>query len=311
MAEAFLDPWLIAYHPDKSSGVDYVARLLSIYDWIIEDEACCEVSAAASALLEEDGVFPLSNVESLVGIAAKRDIFKMVTTILDKLPKIEDRGLLPLLLDNAVTQRQGDYFGASHGQHVVDLFAAALISNRILGYPPCVLTDGFPEGVTEFSCELVGADHQDVLQFCGPHFGECRTAADGRRIRLEADLCSLIRIRDLETGLSSAFDRVPGDKRKWSIGEKLEASLRSSGFYSNDSRMRGFLRSATEIVTGVDQRSIHALRTGRGGNTPQVKRSNGALAWRSDIDDEYHLHYWSSVEGVEFSCVVTHNDFDI
>jgi len=42
------------------------------------------------------------------------------------------------------------------------------------------------------------------------------------------------------------------------------------------------------------------------------ERTRGRLkAWRRDIDDQYHLHYWQDGEAVELARVVVHNDFRI
>jgi hypothetical protein len=56
--------------------------------------------------------------------------------------------------------------------------------------------------------------------------------------------------------------------------------------------------------------ATHALRNDRGYDSPQFTRGTDK-AWRRDIDREYHLHYWETQNGYEFSDVVHHNDFNI
>ena len=60
----------------------------------------------------------------------------------------------------------------------------------------------------------------------------------------------------------------------------------------------------------MNNNATHWIRTSTGGNASQLKRGNDA-AWRRDIDHEYHLHYWITIDGFEFSVVVHHNDFSI
>ena len=59
--------------------------------------------------------------------------------------------------------------------------------------------------------------------------------------------------------------------------------------------------------------ATHALREGQGGGSPQRRRStDGATAWRRDVDYEYHLHYWECPGGiVELASMGPHNDFSI
>jgi hypothetical protein len=97
---------------------------------------------------------------------------------------------------------------------------------------------------------------------------------------------------------------------EWSFGRHFLESARSLGFLHELSKVRTLLRACAETILQIDMRSIHALRTGRGANDPQVTRGTDK-AWRRDIDKEYHLHYWETATGIEFSCVVLHNDFDI
>lgn len=71
------------------------------------------------------------------------------------------------------------------------------------------------------------------------------------------------------------------------------------------------LRSIVETIKGHNLPTVHALRTGPGGNDPQRMRGSDK-AQRRDIDREFHLHYWECADGtVELASVVYHNDFSI
>lgn len=74
---------------------------------------------------------------------------------------------------------------------------------------------------------------------------------------------------------------------------------------------------AFEVVTGraaeVVGRELHPLRSGSGGNDPQVTREDGARCWRAALQrgtpSARRLHYWVLSTGeVELSRVVLHDD---
>lgn len=77
--------------------------------------------------------------------------------------------------------------------------------------------------------------------------------------------------------------------------------------------VRKLLRSIVETIEKLNVAAVHPLRENRGGGAPQQERTtDGAKAWRRDIDDEYHLHYWQCPDGVsELASMGPHNDFSI
>ena len=59
------------------------------------------------------------------------------------------------------------------------------------------------------------------------------------------------------------------------------------------------LRAIVEMVDRENMAAVHAIRTGPHGNDPQRMRlKDGAGAMRRDIDQVYHLHYWSCSNGI-------------
>src|SRR5205823_1351890 len=90
--------------------------------------------------------------------------------------------------------------------------------------------------------------------------------------------------------------------RSWGFGGAFVESAAQLGFMTSPSRARTLLRAIVETILRVPQ-GTHALRTGSSGAAPQQRRGN-ALAWRRDIDREYHLHYWDGPDGCELANVV-------
>lgn len=69
------------------------------------------------------------------------------------------------------------------------------------------------------------------------------------------------------------------------------------------------LFSMVETILSQNLRAIHSLRIKKGGDSAQRTR-NGDKAWRRDIDDEYHLHYWECTNHtIEFGWVGPEKDF--
>ena len=71
------------------------------------------------------------------------------------------------------------------------------------------------------------------------------------------------------------------------------------------------LDAIIETVNRTNLSCVHALRTGEGASDTQRKRGKDK-AWRRDVDDEIHLHYWKCGNGeIELASVNYHNDFTI
>lgn len=101
-------------------------------------------------------------------------------------------------------------------------------------------------------------------------------------------------------------DNIP----RWKIGEKFIDSCRSLGFLHQESKINSLFRACADTILSHNLNSTHALRINEGGSSPQVTRSEDK-AWRRDIDYEYHLHYWQTIDGPELASVVVHNDMVI
>jgi hypothetical protein len=146
----------------------------------------------------------------------------------------------------------------------------------------------------------------------------CRRPSELRE-RLDADgaWCSARldaeRIGALELSVHQHQVRMGGlDAKRWRCGTQFFATARTSGFLDDGPKARRLLRACAETILGIALAGTHALRTGAGAMNPQRTRRGGAeRAWRRDVDQEFHLHYWEGDEGVELASVVTHGEFEI
>ncbi|MBX9244307.1 hypothetical protein ICW40_05735 [Actinotalea ferrariae] len=109
-------------------------------------------------------------------------------------------------------------------------------------------------------------------------------------------------------------------------GQKEERPLRpyavGPDFLSSIDRTHGAERSkvvsvAVEVLTGLaaelDSRELHPLRVDVSGGSPPVRRGDGATCMRVALQRNSpaarRMHFWQNGEHVEFSRVVSHDDF--
>lgn len=108
-----------------------------------------------------------------------------------------------------------------------------------------------------------------------------------------------------------------GSPRDWSklpdfrVGGDFFRSLQEHHVMSGSSLAERLMRCILETICHENLADTHALRTGQEAGKPQRARGND-MAWRRDVDREYHLHYWECDAGiVELARIVVHNDFSI
>lgn len=117
-------------------------------------------------------------------------------------------------------------------------------------------------------------------------------------------------------GLYQLFARQ-GAAREWSnlpnfrVGGGFFSSLQEHHVMSGSSLAERLMRCIVETIRHENLADTHALRTGQQAGKPQRARGKD-LAWRRDVDREYHLHYWECDTGiVELARLVVHEDFSI
>ena len=113
----------------------------------------------------------------------------------------------------------------------------------------------------------------------------------------------------LTRGLDPAWDDVPRTRFGRNFFQTADRVCRANP----EDLIPKLLRSVMETAERVNIGSTHALRENQSGGAPQRRRgSDGASAWRRDVDYEYHLHYWECPDGmVELASLGPHNDFAI
>lgn len=119
-----------------------------------------------------------------------------------------------------------------------------------------------------------------------------------------------------EFALSIELSRFMSEHREeqeplsFSFGHYFVQSCRHLDFDHDLTKVRSLLRACIETICKLKMPDTHWLREDSGPSSRQRKKGQAA-AWRRDISDEFHLHYWATSTSVEFSKVVVHNDMTI
>lgn len=87
-------------------------------------------------------------------------------------------------------------------------------------------------------------------------------------------------------------------------------SMRALNFHTDEAKIDILLRALYEEILNINMKDTHELREGKSGGSKQIYHK-GYLAWRRDIDYEYHLHYWKKGNELVFTDVVPHNLYKI
>lgn len=112
----------------------------------------------------------------------------------------------------------------------------------------------------------------------------------------------------VKSGASPDWESLP----RFLVGAQFRTSFRKTR--PTPALTNKILREAVGTLEKVNMRTTHALRRGSGGNDPQcIRGKDRAQAWRRDIDEDHHLHYWQCPgDVIEFASVnFPHDDFSI
>ncbi len=323
MTNLLLDPWVLTWvdTTDIDSADDYVERITSIFEFSRSTSCQLRVRANAAELLEQAGVFPLSTDVPSVLWPRREDVYRIVSSILEKSPRSEDLGVEDLLASSVNFLPSIDIHCSYRQQNFSELLTLSLIEREAIG----VNDDIFSDLVSASQKFQVESDVLTVQTANG--IGPCREGVYEGVVGVHCSFKSFfLSINPLDLALSGYLEKAvalgiwqihqngnsPFKPDGWSFGPNFLNSVRDCGFQNNHGRFDALLRTCINVVSRTSERDTHVLRVSSGGNSKQrVRAKDGAGAWRVDVDREFHIHYWSSSFGFEFADAVFHNDFSI
>lgn len=326
MISIIIDPWLLGLEPKKESAESYIERLTSISDSAHDGSLKFEISAEASSLLEKDGMYPLTAELAPAEWPQRADVYKLVSFLFDKIPKLEDCGISDVLIDSIEYQpKMLDGFSSEHNGHVDKIVAFAVLLSNLKNVSErvderAVLT-GRMQGGSRIECHSNISIVEAVSDFllspgiykadltCGDNQNDLLTTFGHERFLQLKEIKAAICLAHTTRTNQAHCPLIP---RGWSIGGNFMGSVDQCNLFSNFARLNALVRTCVDVICDENLRHTHWIRQSSGPNSPQVVRHiDGSKAWRVDIDNELHLHYWKTAFGPEFSNVVMHKSMQI
>ena len=316
--------------PSSDSSADTVYTYIdALLDWrqlLKEPWIAVYMSARATESLLCDGMYPLRDSLKLLfrthGVmhADVNTVAMLVDNLLQITPSLETLfGVEDVLTEELSTEP--DVLKLSRGKRVQSDFERCLTLIAILRqHCGDLFQDHFfvlrnaPESHVRVQARILTIEHErddlDGIPTYPELFkGNVLVCDDFRGLIRCLDASKvLVDSKDhlgLETAISIALYKSRlkrGENPEWSdfgdlrIGHQFLRTIEET--LGASSALPGkILRAIVDTVDRENMAAVHALRTGPHGNDPQRMRGNDG-AMRRDIDQDYHLHYWSCGNGI-------------
>lgn len=344
MLDVTIDGAVIAVpSPVRSAGAvhDYIDTLLDWSKLLDEPWIAIHLSEGASDALFADGLYPLRNqLESLFGdLGVVEYDVNTVARVVDKLltltPSFETYYRVQDVLTGALTTEPDIIRLTTHEGLQSDLARCVVLiavlrmhcRQPLAGHS--LIIRAAPGPIVKVRAQIHDIDHErnDLPELPSPpeyfegdvlvcdNFKGLVACLDESAILLDAcdnpGIELAIKIALFKANLAG------GQEPSWSetvmpvIGGSFLDTCQQCCADEGDGLSPRILRAIIETMESQNMAAVHALRTGRGGGSPQRTRGNDK-AQRRDIDYEFHLHYWKCSDGsIELASVVHHNDFSI
>lgn len=336
MINLFIDPFLL-FCPTEADGEESLRRYLrGLLEWrdvsyreciaMYTTQTASEVLAAAGGFPPWHGVRVLIERLNMIDELGPHDVFNVFQRFTDRLPTIEDRlGIDEVLIEGVQChphprQALGGVFAtafermlalmcvfeelnSSESEHMLLTRELAHCPEKLSFQATLSDADGPSAGGIDLPKELTGTFNAFS---CAKQF---RLGIDATRLLEEAksDETFLFAIEcyTCARAAASAIASLPA----WSLGSTFRSTVKALNAHRGIIA-KSVLRACGETILSQNMSAVHAIRVDQDANSAQRKRGSDS-AWRRDIDQEYHLHYWSTAEGPELASVVVHKDISI
>ncbi|MGA2351462.1 MAG: hypothetical protein ABSF70_13585 [Terracidiphilus sp.] len=334
MPSVTIDAGILAVPQGESSSADAKSYVETLLDWSLllrEPWVGIYMSERASTVLFEDGLFP--SRDQIKGLFTANGIvefdFNTTVQVVDLLLKLTPSFETYFSIRDVLPDQLGiepDILNICSGVSLQSDLTRCVVLIAILGkHCQEPINDHFlilrkaPGKTVRVRAQIHELEHDrtdlaavpkppeffegDVL-VCDDLRGliECLDEA-GILIDATDDVCIETAIRiavyrfRLRNGMDPKWEDVPAHQ----VGSFFRKSLER--LHLTHKQASKILFSIAESLEQIRMSDTHALRTGAGGGNPQLlRRIDQAGAWRRDIDDEHHLHYWQCEGGrIEFA----------
>lgn len=326
---------------DIDEALQYVDTLLDWSKLLDEPWVAIYMSEKASEALLDDGLYPLR--EQLKALFDAHGIIaydvNTVATIVDRLLKItpsfetyyQVRDVLSEHLEtdpDVIRLTTHDGLQSDLARCVILIAILRKHCSQPLGGHSLILREA-PKKVIQVKAQIHALEHtrEDIPPLpCPPELfeGDVLVCDDFRGLIECLDEAAILVGASDNLGIELAIrialfkhSLAEGEEPDWgntsipSIGSRFRESCQQCCTDQDDSLPPKILQSIVGTISGRSLRAVHAIRKDKGGNSRQLLRGSDK-AWRRDIDQEFHLHYWERNNGaIELALVAYHNDFSI
>lgn len=342
MYSLILDPYILAAPDDTSPLVEfemYIENLRSWRDFLDAPWLSIYAPANLYELLYNTGHYPVrSRIESaishlgLVNVQT-RDIVDLVNALLYRTPVLETAlGISTLEYDNVIAsptnhlEKRPVPYREQYARLLVLIFVAQIV-NSVSHDKVILITKDLDEAfqITTLKADVECAFVDEAVSHAIPSTFQCRISTCNSPQGLFLAISPVVLWQNAPNLPSfnnaikcQVYHRAPDYftnssdliLREWSFHPRFFETAQQHGFLHDPLKVKMLLRTCVDTLLRENMAATHALRAGKSGNEAQIKRGSDG-AWRRDIDHEYHLHYWETASGPEFTSVVVHNDFSI
>lgn len=329
-----MDPYVFSFDKEKITKKQLEEFIENLIDWkklIDLNWGSVFKPTETFDILFKHNLFPyINSLKELVDkykidYVQPEEIDKIVNSILNKLPLVEDYcEIFDVIIEKDnftdIDNRNEDFI------HVLKKIATILkidcFINKKRDNENIILTNCIKEPLIKFNAHISLVDSKrqinlplDIdVEFS--HFSNFKVFCSKIEpaiivINAQSDLCFKMAIYIKLFQVDPNFDYIYEEKTpNFLLHKSFFQSIRNLNFHIDESKINLLLRALNEEVLNINMMDTHELREKKSGGSNQISH-NGYLAWRRDIDYEYHLHYWRKGEELIFTDVVKHNNFKI
>lgn len=316
-----LEPMLFAFEPDLSEHelTDYLEELLTLDDWWNRHREDMYVQDSTNDALWENEYYPIA--DTLKPLLEKYNInyiqYGDVNRIIDKM--LSKSKMIETLFDemcgitNQALKQDFSVKPQVRRSDVLNEELLKLLGNVFLAYANggydeksfVVITKGITDIVSvEYRYEEIEGDEKNwtLAEKTGSHDVNCKSSlADFLSDEKTPFLLwkTAEKKDDLDLGIRVALLQLKGETDISRAYEGYNFRIQDSFYWdycdghykSKDQDIRSTIQAVTDAVTDRNQRKMHAIRTGKHGNDPQLTEQ-GYDAQRRDITTSIKLAYW-------------------
>ena len=332
-----LEPLLFAFEQGLSEQklIDYIDELLTLNEWWEQHRDDMFIQSSTSEVLCNNNYYPTGDTlkplleKYRIDYIQYSDVERIIVKMLNKLKMIESLYDEPLMDMKSLTLKKPLFVPPEVtrpgvlDKELLSLFWHLFLARIMGGYNEksfVVITKGVSEIVSvEYVYEDINESFE-VIEKAGSSQVNCKGSLEDFLKDTTTPFLlwkTAERKDDLELGIRVAVSQCIGGLDMASVYNNYKFVIQNSfyddyceGHYRNkDQDIRSTIQAVTDTVTEQNLRKMHAIRTGKKGNEPQlVVNDFGAL--RRDITTSLKLAYWKKGREFKIANMKEHDFFE-